>query len=129
VIPKLGEACFTEVGGGSWARAIHWTFASVSWRTFAAGGSRRGAARQFSVSDSCAVKLVARTERTGSAAPARQGRPPGGGKLGAHRGFLIAQVQAKSDITMPELATRLLSERGVAASPAIAGAMCGRVYL
>jgi hypothetical protein len=38
-------------------------------------------------------------------------------------------VQAKSDITMPELATRLLSERGVAASPAIAGAMCGRVYL
>ena len=84
----------------------------------AAGGSRRGAARKFSVSDSCAVKLVARVSRTGSAQPARQGRPPGGGKLSAHLAFLIAQVEAKADITMPELAARLLAERGVTASPA-----------
>ena len=55
----------------------------------AAGGSWRGAARQFGVSDSCAVKLLARVGRTGSAAPARQGRPPGGGKLAAYRDFLI----------------------------------------
>jgi transposase len=84
----------------------------------AAGGSRRGAARQFAVSDSCAVKLVARAERTGSVEPLRQGRPPGGGKLAAHQAFLIEQVQAKPDITMPELAARLEAERGVIVSPA-----------
>lgn len=83
-----------------------------------AGGSRRGAARQFGVSDSCSVKLLARVERTGSAEPARQGRPPGGGKLAAHRSFLIEQVEQTPDITMPELAARLAAERGVVASPA-----------
>jgi len=82
-----------------------------------AGGSRRGAARQFGVSDSCSVKLLARVERTGSAKPARQGRPPGGGKLAAHRDFLIEQVELRPDMTMPELAARL-AERGVVASPA-----------
>ncbi len=83
-----------------------------------AGGSRRGAARQFAVSDSCAVKLVARVGQTGSVEPARQGRPPGGGKLAAHRAFLIEQVRARPDITMPELAERLLVDRGVKVSPA-----------
>jgi len=84
----------------------------------AGGGSRRGAARHFGVSDSCAVKLVARVGLTGSAEPARQGRPPGGGKLAAHRAFLIEQVGAVPDITMPELAARLQAEHGVTASPA-----------
>lgn len=83
-----------------------------------AGGSRRGAARQFEVSDSCAVKLLARVERTGSPQPARQGRPPGDGKLAAHRAFLVEQVEARPDITMPQLAARLEAERGVIASPA-----------
>jgi transposase len=41
-----------------------------------AGLSRREVARQFDVSDSCAVKLLQRVAATGSAAPARQGRPP-----------------------------------------------------
>ena len=62
----------------------------------AACGSRRGAARHFGVSDSCAVKLLARVGQTGSAEPARQGRPPGGGKLAAHRGFLVDQVQGQA---------------------------------
>ena len=84
----------------------------------AAGGSRRGAARRFGVSDSCAVKLLARVGLTGSAEPARQGRPPGGGKLVAHREFLIEQVEARPDITMPELAARLKAEHGVTGSPA-----------
>lgn len=83
-----------------------------------AGQSRRAAARHFGVSESCAVKLMQRVEATGSPAPARQGRPPGEGKLAAHRDFLIARVRAKTDITMPELAGELLKVRGVAASPA-----------
>lgn len=83
-----------------------------------AGHSRREAARHFGVSESCAVKLMQRVETTGSPAPARQGRPPGGGKLGPYRDFLIERVKAKCDITMPELAAALLKEHGVAADPA-----------
>lgn len=82
------------------------------------GQSRREAARHFGVSESCAVKLMQRVETTGSPAPARQGRPPGGGKLAPHRDFLIERVKAKVDITMPELAEALMKERGVEADPA-----------
>lgn len=82
-----------------------------------AGGSRRGAAKHFGVSNSCAVKLLARVEQTGSCAPARQGRPPGDGKLAAHRSFLIEQVEAKPDITLPQLAALLEAQRGVSADP------------
>ena len=82
-----------------------------------AGGSRRGAARQFGVSDSFAVKLLERSKRFGSSLPARQGRPPGQGKLAPHRAFLIGLVDEHGDITMPELAARLASERGVKALP------------
>ena len=83
-----------------------------------AGHSRRKAAARFEVSPSFAVKLVSRRDATGSAAPARQGRPPGGGKLAPHVAFLIARVEESPDITMPELATLLEAERGVSAHPA-----------
>ena len=84
----------------------------------AAGHSRREAARHFGVSDSCAIKLVQRVRATGSPEPARQGRPPGGGKLQAHQAFLIGRVEARPDITMPELAAALEASCGVTASPA-----------
>ncbi len=82
------------------------------------GGARREAARRFGVSVSCAVKLIARVDRTGSAAPARQGRPPGGGKLASFGDFLIAKVEAAPDITMPELASALEEAHAVTAHPA-----------
>jgi transposase len=82
------------------------------------GRSRREAAQHFGVSPACAVKLLKRVAATGSPAPARQGRPPGAGKLAPHEDFLIARVKAKPDITMPELAAALVSARGVLASPA-----------
>lgn len=84
----------------------------------AGGGSRRGAAERFRVSASFAVKLAARVAQTGSAAPARQGRPPGGGKLAPHLGLLIGWIEAAPDTTMPELAARLLAETGVEVHPA-----------
>jgi len=84
----------------------------------AAGRSRRESAKHYGVSDSCAVKLVQRVERTGSPAPARQGRPPGSGKLAPYKDFLIGCVRAKGDITMPELAARLMQAHGVRADPA-----------
>lgn len=82
------------------------------------GHSRRAAARRFGVSPSCAVKLAQRVAKTGSAAPARQGRPPGGGKLAAHMAALIRWVEAESDISMPELAARLEASTGVRTHPA-----------
>ena len=82
------------------------------------GQSRRAAARHYAVSVSFAVKLADRVSRTGSAEPARQGRPPGGGKLAPHLALLLEWVDAEPDITMPELAAKLEAERGVVVSPA-----------
>ena len=84
----------------------------------ASGRSRRAAARRYDVSASFAVKLADRVSRTGSAEPARQGRPPGGGKLAPYLAILIGWVEAAPDITMPELAAKLLAEEGVAVHPA-----------
>src|ERR687893_394624 len=52
-------------------------------------------------------------------APARQGRPPGGGKLVPYEAILIQTVEARPAITMPELAARLLEEHGINAAPAM----------
>ena len=82
------------------------------------GQSRRAAARHYAVSASFAVKLADRVSRTGSAEPARQGRPPGGGKLAPHLALLLEWVDAEPDITMPELAAKLLAARAVTVHPA-----------
>jgi len=84
----------------------------------ASGQSRRAAARRFGVSASTGVRLARRMAETGSLAPARQGRPPGGGKLAPYRTLLIGWVERDGEITMPELAARLARERQVVAHPA-----------
>ncbi len=53
-----------------------------------------------------------------AAAPAQQGRPPGGGKLAPHHDFLIERVEKTPDMTMPELAAELDAVRNVQVSPA-----------
>jgi transposase len=82
-----------------------------------AGSSCRAAAERFGVSASCAIKLLAWVRRTGSAAPGRRGRSPGGGKLAPFKAALIGWVEEKPDMTMPELAERLRREHGVTAAP------------
>lgn len=82
------------------------------------GHSRRDAARRFGVSASCAVKLVQQVTKTGSVAPARQGRPPGAGKLAPYMAKLVRWVEARPDITMAELAAKLKAETKVVAHPA-----------
>jgi transposase len=82
------------------------------------GHSRRDAARRFGVSVSCAIKLAQRVARTGSAAPARQGRPPGAGKLAPHLTILIQWVDAQPDISMTELAAKLAAATKTRAHPA-----------
>jgi transposase len=84
-----------------------------------AGHSCRAAAEHFDVSESFAIKLMQRKRQMGSLAPARQGRPPGRGKLVAYESFLIQIVEAKPAITMPELAARLQEEHGIVAAPAM----------
>jgi putative transposase len=76
-----------------------------------AGSSRREAAEQFAVSESCAIKLVQLWRRTGSVAP---------GKMGGHKRHALAEheavvrglVAAQPDLTLEELRT-LLAERGI----------------
>jgi len=53
------------------------------------GQSRRGAVRRYDVSASFVVKLADRILRTGSAEPARQGRPSGGDKLAPYLAALL----------------------------------------
>lgn len=57
-------------------------------------------------------------ECEGSPVMRKQGRPLDEGPLADHLDFLIAAVEAKPNITMPELVTLLLAERGVAAHAA-----------
>jgi transposase len=64
------------------------------------------------------VKLADRVGRTGSAEPARQGRPPGGGKLAPYLSALLEWVEVEPAITMAELAAKLAAEKAVTAHPA-----------
>ena len=82
------------------------------------GMSRRCAARHFRVSESSAVRWADRAAREGSCAARQLGRPAGKGPLSDHLAFLVTQVEEEADITMPELAARLLSQRGISADPA-----------
>lgn len=84
----------------------------------ASGRSRRAAARRFEVSASTGVRLAKRMAETGSLAPARQGRPPGGGKLAPYGDRLIGWVEAEPDISMPELAAKLAAACGIVVHPA-----------
>jgi hypothetical protein len=70
------------------------------------------------VSDSFAIELLRRQARSGSPAPGRQGRPPGHGNLALYEILLVQTVKDEPAITMPELAARLLEERGVTSAPA-----------
>lgn len=81
------------------------------------GHSRREAARVFKTAPSTTVRIVRRFRETGSF----EARPRGGfrhGKLPPHRDFVLKTVAARCDITMPELASVLLAERGVTVAPA-----------
>jgi len=82
------------------------------------GYSRRAAGRHFDVSASFVMKFMARVRVTGSIEPARQGRPPGKGKLAPFALFLGTRVDAEPDITMPELAGALFEAHGIRVSPA-----------
>jgi len=74
-----------------------------------AGSSRRAAAEQFAISESCAIKLMQRWERTGSVAPAAMG-----GKkpfaLADHADQVRTLLAAQPDATLDELQAQLASQ-------------------
>jgi transposase len=82
-----------------------------------AGRSCHAAAAHFSVSVSFAVRLRRAFRTTGSLTP----KPSGGrrhAKLDPHRVFLLARIEEKADMTMPELAAELAAATGTKADPA-----------
>ena len=80
----------------------------------ASGQLWRGAARGYDVSASFSEGEAGRSSVANeSAAPAHQGRPPGGGRLARH---LLEWVEAEPNITIPEQATKLSAEKDVTAN-------------
>jgi transposase len=78
-------------------------------RAVEAGSSRRAAAAQFAVSESCAIKLMQRWERTGSVAPAAiGGKKPYA--LAGHVDLVRALIAAQPDATIDELRAQLASQ-------------------
>lgn len=83
----------------------------------ASGQSCHEAAAHFWVSVLFVVRLMQAWPERGHVRP----KPAGGrrhAKLEAHRALLLERVEARSDITMPELAAELQSATGVCAAPA-----------
>ena len=81
-----------------------------------AGHSRHEAAARFKTSVSFAVNLMTLWRETGSVEP----RARGGfrhSKLRPHKDFILAAVANCSDITMPELADKLVNAKGVKVVP------------
>lgn len=81
-----------------------------------AGNTHRSAAARFDVSVKFVNDMVRLKRESGSLSPKRQGNP-GLGKLTPHEDWVRAQVGAKGEITLDEMAARLLAERGVSVDP------------
>ena len=77
------------------------------------GLSGREAARRLRISAATAARLARKVRRGESLVPAKCGRPPGSGKLGAFRGVLIELVSQDPDITLHELRDALAEAEGV----------------
>jgi putative transposase len=75
-----------------------------------AGATRASAAEQFSVSVSCAIKLMQHFRRTGSVAPAPRGRKRFA--LAEHGALVRELVAGQPDATLDEL-TQEIGSRGI----------------
>lgn len=80
-----------------------------------AGASTQEAAERFDIGKATAGAWARLKRATGSVAPGRLGKPKGS-RLDAHEDFILALVDAHCDITLDEIAERLLAERGVRAA-------------
>lgn len=76
------------------------------------GASRRQAAARFGVSVSSAIRWVTAWRRDGATRAKRQGGDRRSARIEAHADFLLAQIDARPDITLAELQV-LMADRGV----------------
>jgi transposase len=81
-----------------------------------AGHSCHEAARNYGVSPSWVINLVAVWRETGSVESRRRGGYRHS-KLNEHRAFILSQVERQSDITMPEPAAVLAQAKGADVDP------------
>lgn len=84
------------------------------------GFSGRAAAARLKLSAATGVRWQRKLRETGTVSPEAQGRPPGHGKLAAHRVFLEDLLAQDGDITLPELAGALHAATEVVAQPELA---------
>lgn len=77
------------------------------------GLSAREAARRLMISPATGARLAGRVRRSEPLVPRKCGRPPGWGKLGPHRLFLLELVEQDPDITMRELQAALAEAEGI----------------
>ncbi len=84
----------------------------------AQGGSARQAASRFKIGVSTAIRWVRRWRETGDYRARPRGNADRGCKLDAHEDFILGLVAETPDISLEEIVERLVSERGVSASPA-----------
>ena len=80
------------------------------------GLSTRKAAARFGVGVSTAGSWYRRYRDQGETAPRKQGQPAGS-KLDAHEAFILGLVEDCPDISLGEIAERLLADRGISAVP------------
>ena len=81
------------------------------------GMSRRGAAKQFGVAPSTAIKWVDAFLRTGSWQPGRQGGDRRSQRIEAHAAALLALIEETPDMTLAEITAHLEDARGLRVSP------------
>lgn len=81
------------------------------------GLSSREAARRFAIGIATAGAWHRLWRRTGDVQPGRQGKPQRS-KLDAHEEFVLGLVESKKDISLGEIAERLIKDCGVSVCPA-----------
>jgi len=81
------------------------------------GLSSREAARRFAIGIATAGAWHRLWRRTGDVQPGRQGKPKRS-RLDAHEEFVLGLVEGKKDISLGEIAERLIQDCGVSVCPA-----------
>ena len=93
--------------------------ADLRWRvitTISDGLSTRKAAQRFGIGISTAGEWFRRYRDHGETTARKQGQPPGS-KLDKHEAFILGLVEEAPDISLAEIAERLLAARAVSVVP------------
>ena len=86
-------------------------------RAIATGASARAAGRRFELSPTTAIRWAKAWRERGEQSAKPRGRQPGqGAKLADHAAFLLDLLEERRDVTLREVADRLVGERGIAAA-------------